>query len=381
MTNFQQDKRNKANTAKKRTPPNNGLPNSIQQTETTFFSTAVHVGNEPQELGDSALQKKLKGIRDQLAKKNESEVSNLANTTWCQTEIQEIISLISQSHDFISRDSEGYMPLGEINHWVKRGVFPADVLDTTIRRHNTLQGSSDNILTWLDKLSYEINQNNIEIDIEQVQNILATKPEKEALNYIYPKGSRLEGSTLLHRVVNKANYLHHDHPHGEEYKKLNRIIGLLIEHGANPNMPEVIDDEGRTALHSTVSFGNYELTEQLISQGADANAHGCMYRVTSLQYLVMTIPEIAWYSHKGVKNEEDQRYIKQDSQARQKIASLFIEQGCSPYAPTGPGPCNWRTNAIETANNNSSPTHEQLFLFFQQQTDINQENCTMRPHR
>jgi hypothetical protein len=281
------------------------------------------------------LQIKLKEIRDRFGKHFDGKPLSTK-------ERQEISSLLSATPDLLLPDSEGYPPLGEINHWTRQGVFPDDLLDEAIECHNRRQGlagyDSDNESTNAIRRAIS------SMNVSSLETLLKDPNTVAALNYIPPRGRSNEGTTLLIDAVLRCNSDSKDHQAQIE------VVRCLLRHRANPSIPRVIIDDGRPTLHNSVFAGDYELTKALIIEGkANPMIRGCVYRVTVMHYTVMTRP----LAEKGRKLE-----------ARRNIVEFLLKQpGVTPYAPPGLGPKTRGKNAYEEALNGTFEDKKLIQLF------------------
>jgi hypothetical protein len=58
------------------------------------------------------------------------------------------------------------------------------------------------------------------------------------------------------------------------------MIGLLLEHGADPNRPERIHNVGATALHGAACHGQLDALQTLLEAGADPTVRDAIYDST-----------------------------------------------------------------------------------------------------
>ncbi|KAH9218343.1 hypothetical protein DL95DRAFT_458284 [Leptodontidium sp. 2 PMI_412] len=285
------------------------------------------------------LQIKLKQIRDRYGKQFDGKPLSTQ-------ERQEISLFLSAAPDLLVPDSEGYSSLGEINHWTRQGIFPDDLLDEAIACCNKGQGlaeydPSNEFAQAIERASESL---------EDLETLLNDSKEVALLNYIHPRGHRLEGSTLFTNAILRCTNRHRENSDSEEHRHRDQIniIRLLLSHGANPNIPLVIIDDGRPALHFSVFGSDTELTKVLINDGkANPTMRGCIYRVTPLHYVVMS-------------------YMSLNVQELRDIAKFLLEQpGVTPYAPPGPGPRTLGRNAYEDAKSKVSTKDEKLIQLFE----------------
>lgn len=260
-----------------------------------------------------------------------------------------IEKLLSHNPNVLQTDENGYCILVEINHWaLAKGGLDTSLLDKAVACHNRSIGIQNDRLAqaFYSKLNDAWNKR--EGMLKEIKALLkaATSEELKALNYINPvdyQRNRKGYSAIQNLAINlsgssrgKENTKYHE--------ELIKIVELLISYGANPNIPQVFCDEGRSALHLVMYNLDTEAAESLLNAGANPYQRGCKYRLQAPAYHAITSNR-ATYSTVLPTSDDDCL----------KLMELLHARGIKLESQPAPGPHDWGNTTSETIKKRKNP--------------------------
>ncbi len=201
----------------------------------------------------SPLHTLFKDIREELATTGSSQSveTQTISQIFTSERFQKSKAFIENCPDLTKPDSGGYTPLALGNHWKRREVIDSSsdptIEDPLIATHNRNQGFDDDSKPNEDLVT-DINYAMHYGSAKELASLLSkykTEDIKKTLNYIYPRGENNQGCTLFGLYINccrdkQCKWLlkgSEAAKYRAEHGVLIEKIRLLLEYGANPNIP------------------------------------------------------------------------------------------------------------------------------------------------